>query len=510
MYNKKLFLVLVGILTAWTSCQTTKPREVAEAPNQQPNDAQYFDKLSKYSPYKYEVLFTDPECGVYKYTKTVKSIGGKVLTQKPEDVYCKNRYDLVRSGSRPQSPQYRLIEWINDPNTKEIFFTYLSFSNKAVKNALCEAAQKRNVKIHFVMGKDDTSRAQELVACKPENIEMKTRGMEGDLGYAHNKFFIVNPSSKTEFKIVFSSGNMSSGPVMHHENWNFITTSPNSHFAQSHLCAMNAEWNDKTGTSRLAYINSIKSCRSQIQAPEEKDIKVFFVPGEGEPEVGVNDGKKTAVDYMKNGDGEFPGIRNSSRIWMACHRFFYGKMIYALKARAQSFKAKPDMRIVCDDDTYYKANDPQYDIGDTLPAEWTNMQDLKTLGAKIKFMETNGEEHQLHHSKYLIFASGDEVNNKVKATEDEDKQAVRNFKAVFTGSANLTGAGFNKNWENSYYITIPEVVKSFATHYVKTWHRLASNIEDLPTEGKVSGYLTDAPDKEGEQDDDPAPKNPGE
>ncbi|AZZ37660.1 hypothetical protein CIK05_12925 [Bdellovibrio sp. qaytius] len=464
------------------SCQTSPfNRKVAQEEVQQNQEVKYFDRLQDYTPYNYEVLFSDPECGVYTYTQDVFSVGGKKLTQKPENVYCKNKYDLKRSGDRPQSPQYRLVEWINQPNVKEIFFTYLSFRNKAVSKALCEVA-KKGVKIHFVMSStEDQTVANELVACSPENVQMKLRGMEGDLGYAHNKFFIINPHSNNEFKMVFSSGNMTSGPVIHHENWNFITTNANSQFAQSHVCAMNAEWDEVTGRSATAYINAIRTCRDAIKAPVEKDIKVFFVPGEGEP---TGNGKKTAVDYMLNGDVEAgtPGINNAKRIWMACHRFFYSKMVNGLSKRMSNAKFSPDMRIVADDDTYYKAMDPSFQEGDTMPEEYFKMQKLEQQGAQVKFMETNSAEHQLHHSKYLIFA---DKNSKGDTPSD--------FKAVFTGSANLTGAGFNKNWENSYYVTIPAVVQRFAEHYVHTWNDLATKTEDLPKTGSVNDLLIDQP-----------------
>lgn len=467
------------------SCQslTSSNRNVAQQQDEQKPQAQSFDRLQDYTPFKYEVLFTDPECGVYEYTQEVRSNSGKILKQKPENVYCKNKYDLRRSGERPQSPQYRLVEWINQPNVKEIFFTYLSFRNKTVKNALCEAA-KKGVKVRFVMSStEDTTIANELVACSPENVEMKTRGMEGDLGYAHNKFFIINPNTKGEFKIVFSSGNMTSGPVIHHENWNFITTSAQSQFAQAHVCAMKAEWDDVAGRTRAEYIKSIKNCRQAIKQPEEKDIKVFFVPGEGEPEFGST--KKTAVDYLLNGDPQAgtPGIKNAKRIWLACHRFMYSKMVYALSQRMSGNpKYHPDMRIVCDDDTYYKAMDPDFQEGDTMPEEYFKMDKLGKQGADLKFMETNASEHQLHHSKYLIFA--DKNSKGDKATD---------FTAVFTGSANLTGAGFNKNWENSYYVTIPSVVQRFAEHYVYTWNKLATAREDLPAKGTVDHLLIDQP-----------------
>ena len=471
MFSALKAIALFFMVTTVLSCQS-----VTRQPNQEarPPEIKTYDRLVDYSPYKYEVLFTDPECGVYKYKADakVKTKSGKTLLQKPENVYCKNKYDQFRSGNRPQSPQFRLIEWINDGATQEIFFTYLSFRNKVVKAALCAAAQ-RGVKIKFVMSStEDKAVANELVACSPENVEMKARGMEGGLGYAHNKFFIVNPNSDKEFKVVFSSGNMTSGVVIHHENWNFITTHPVSNFAKSHLCAMNAEWDEVAGRTRKDYMASIRKCRDGIAAPEEKDIKVFFVPGEGEPTAGNT--KKTAVDYLLSGTDGFPGINNAKKIWIGCHRFLYSTMLAALKSRMTS-KNKPELRIVADDDTYYNVNDPAFSGGDTQPAEWFHMENLAKQGAKVKLMETNSDEHQLHHSKYLIFADDTE------------------FKAVLTGSANLTGAAFKTNWENTYYVMIPEVVKAFADHYEYTWTKLATAVADLPATGNIKDLLEEEP-----------------
>jgi phosphatidylserine/phosphatidylglycerophosphate/cardiolipin synthase-like enzyme len=497
---------ILSAITILASCQTSRysagtereqdrgRREVAQeqlvTANQQPPEylaPQSFDMLSQYVSHKYEVLFTDPKCGVYKYKDdvTVKSQSGQKLTQKPENVYCKNMYDLKRSGDREESPQHKLVDWISQPSTTEIYFTYLSFSNKAVKNALCDAA-KRGVKIKFVLDKgQDMTRADELLACGP-TIERKLRGgvmgMAKDvigkdlIGLAHNKFLIINPNTPGEFKVVFSSGNMTSGPVIHHENWNFITTNSQSQFAQAHLCAMNAEWSDVSGVSRSAYIKSIRDCRKNITAPVEKDVKVFFVPGEGQPEKGVTDGIKTASEYMVQGDGVFPGINSASKIWIGAHRFSNATMLTAL-SKAMSKKVKPELKIVADDDTFYAGKPEFKGLTDVQASEYYNIKKLVDVGGSAKFMETNMDEHQLHHSKYLIFA---------------DKKG--NFTSVFTGSANLTSAAFNVNWENSYYINIPEVAQQFADHYVKMWDTMATAPENLPSTPSVLEMLVDQPE----------------
>jgi hypothetical protein len=419
---------------------------------------------------EYKVLFTDPECQQYDYTKDVLSVNNTKLSSKPKNVFCRNKNDLGPSGIREESPQHQLVEWINDKDTEEIIFTYLSFRNKAVKNALCERVKQGNFRVNFVMSStEDTSIAQELKACNPARVTFKLRGMEGDLGYAHNKIFVVlqrtydmNKEWRSQInkvsdriKIVFSSGNMTSGPVMHHENWHFIDTDAASYFAQMHLCALYSEWNDATGRSRNTYMNAISACRKDLQAKglrPESDIKVFFVPGEGEGFGGTVAQGQSAADYMVNGDGFNTGIRNASKIWIGAHRFFYSKMINALKQRMNSFANKPEIRITVDDDTYYKATDPEYTIGDTDPAEWFHIQDLVQKGAKVRLMESNGEEHQLHHSKYLLFFKGEKPS------------------ALLCGAANLTGAGFNKNWENIYYITAPQILNDFKVHYEKFWY----------------------------------------
>ena len=495
---------ILSAITVLASCQTSRytnrsqtergedryERDIAqsapgqtEPADQQPAEylaPQSFDMLANYTPHKYEVLFTDPKCGVYKYKQDtpVKSQSGKTLTQKPENVYCKNLYDLKRSGDQLTSPQNKLVTWINAPSTKEVYFTYFSFSNKVVKNALCEAA-KRGVKIKFVLdnGQDQT-RADELLACNPAVIERKLRGSEGGIGYAHNKFFIINPNTPGEFKVVFSSGNMTSGPVIHHENWNFITTNSQSQFAQAHLCAMIAEWEEDSGRSRAAYIKSIRTCRDAIKTPVEKDVRVFFVPGEGEAEKSVTEGLKTASEYMIKGDGKFPGIEAAGKIWIGAHRFFYNKMLNALNARMIGTKnVRPEIKIVADDNTFYSQFEEFSGMSDIMPAEYQNIKKLTDRGAQVKFMETNADEHQLHHSKYLIFA---------------DKNGK--FSSVYTGSANLTGAGFRTNWENSYFIMVPEVVQQFADHYTKMWDTMATAPADLPTTPFVKDMLVEAPE----------------
>src|SRR5665648_565355 len=102
-------------------------------------------KLSDYSPYSFEVLFTNPVCQTYKYESPVYSESGVLLNSKPDDVYCKTS-DENTSVYRKNAPQLRLIEWITAKETKEIYVAFLSFSNTNVVKAMCSAL-KKGVKI---------------------------------------------------------------------------------------------------------------------------------------------------------------------------------------------------------------------------------------------------------------------------------------------------------------------------------------------------------------------------
>jgi hypothetical protein len=397
-------------------------------------------KLSDYPGFEYDVRFTNPVCGPYAYDKPVQSVSGKTLTQKPKDVYCTQK-DAAASGARAEAPLSKLLSWINDASTKEIFFMYLSFSSTPVTEALCKAVKERGVKVTFVLDQGtDTTKADQLVACNPQLVSKNLRGHQGGIGYAHNKLFVVNPNSKGTIRLAFSSGNMTSGTVLHHENWHFITTDVKSYFAQAHLCAVNGVM-DSMGSSSIAeYRKYISACRAKIKAPAEDDIRVFFSPAAG----------AAATKYMT------AAIAKSNQILIGAHRFSYNEMIKALGDRIAK-SPKLDLRIVADDDTYWVGTTGNQ-VGDNLPMEYNNIMRLVKQGAQVKWMETNHQAHLLYHSKFLVF---------------DDK-------AVFAGAGNLTGTGFKENFENYYFITIPSVVQAFRKQYQHVWTNLATAPADMP------------------------------
>ncbi len=223
----------------------------------------------------YDVLFTNPLCREYAYpTPTKTADGTKTLTKKPKNVYCSSE-DMPASAARETSPQNKLLEWLEPlDGNDEVFLAYLSFSNAVVGDRLCVLAEA-GAKVTFVLDAVSTQSTR-LEGC---GATILLRGHAGSIGYAHNKVIIINPQSTSQYmKITFSSGNMSSGVVTHHENWHFIDVKRKSYFAQNHLCLMDAQISEEASSGRAQYKAALDACRGEIEAEEESDIKSFFIP----------------------------------------------------------------------------------------------------------------------------------------------------------------------------------------------------------------------------------------
>ncbi len=394
-------------------------------------------RLQDYIPFDYDVRFTNPQCATYKYETPVVSKSGQPLVQKPQNVYCKPS-DEAANTNRPGTPSEKLLEWINQPKTTEIFMTYLSFSNTEITKAICAAMTQRHVRVRIVQdAEQDHARLDELEVCGGDLFDGYLRGHVPGIDYAHNKVFIVNPhGSQDEIQISFGSGNLTSGVVLHHENWHFITTNRNSYFAQSHLCLMDAEI--EHGNSGQEYSQYMKECLAKIPTLREDDIKVFFVPGQG--------GDAWAIAEQ--------AILDAVSIKVAAHRFSFNKMVDALTLKLQSFVGL-SLQIIVDDDVYWVH---QPNTGN----EKKHVGILESRGAKPRYMETNHSSHLLHHNKFMIFE-------------------LPTGNAVFLGAGNFTGTAFTSNWENFYFVTIPSVVQKMEVQYDHLYNDLATKPEDMPT-----------------------------
>ena len=194
-----------------------------------------------------------------------------------------------------------------------------------------------------------------------------------------------------------------------------------------------------------AFKNFINNCREDIKAREESDIKLSFVPGDG----------NRAFEFIEK------GIRRSDKIYMGAHRFSFNKLIKALTDKLNRSR-KVDVRLIADDDLYWVANTKGLEVPNTTH-EYRKVEALRKLGMNVKYLETNHWSRLLHHNKFIVFY-----------------KSGRPF-AVHAGAGNFTGTAFKSNFENFYYITIPEVVAAFDKQYEYLWD-LASTWGELPQE----------------------------
>lgn len=411
--------------------------------------------LKDYKPYDYKVLFTNPVCEEYKYDEAVYSNDGSYLNAKPKNVYCK-KSDFALNVNREKSPHFQLLKLIEDKDVNEMFLTFLSFSNSDVADALCKAIEDRNLKVTFIIDSKnlerDSGRKQldKVSACRAKNLqdgevanipETMFRGNVGGLGYAHNKIIMARYASEAEkIKIVYGSGNMSSGTILHHENWHFVTTNVNSYFAQAHYCVKEGmiQVNDKKSNFK----KFIKECRSKIQAEPESDITFYVVP---------SDGKEAMKRITK-------AMKTSESVDGAAHRITHPEIFEGVIELVQNGKKA---RFVVDDDIYWTGK-RNVMTGSNNFQEFANTMKMVKGGVDVRYMESNQNQRLLHHNKFLIF----------------------NFKdgsgAVHAGAGNFTKAAFSKNFENYYFIQIPEVVEAFRKQYEHKFNNLATSYEKMP------------------------------
>lgn len=391
----------------------------------------------------YDVRFTNPLCEAYRYDPSVLAVNGEALAAKPKNVYCR-RGDVGPSAARPESVQAKVLEWIDAIGAgDEVFLAYLSFSNTTVGDALCGALE-RGAKVTFVLDKP-TPQGDRVAACGGEVL---LRGNRGGIGYAHNKLIMVNPAAAGPgdadpdyVRLVFSSGNMSSGVVTHHENWHFIEAARAGYFAQAHACMVAAQRDADASSTKAKYRDALRACRADIEAPEEDDIKAFFIPS--------RDDARRAETYLLGAIGE------AAEIDLGAHRFGHSKLVNALADRLRA--GELTLRMVADDDLYWL--DPEVgdaaEVGSNVGFEADNVAELEAAGGdafEIRYLETNHAEKLLHHNKYLLYRT----------------ESGAPF-ALLAGAANLTSAGFNDNFENIYFIKVPAALAAFERQLAGVW-----------------------------------------
>lgn len=437
----------VGILfpaILFTSCNQTSAPETARL-NAGKAGTSFADYEKEYGwQFQYDVAFTNPICAEYSYPSEVLSNSGKRLNSKPRNAYCKNS-DAKVNAANPDGALSRMRRWIQDPSTTEIFLATLTFSNTSIRYDLCQAIEERSVKVTMVLDSQTSQKQADLLrACQPKDGKsfptVVTRGGAGGLGYAHNKLVIFNPNSDV-VRIVFASGNLTSGLVLHHENWNFITLPAKTHFAEAHRCLMTGMLDH--GDALDTYAQYITDCKKSISYPEEGDIKVYFVPGEGDK----------ALEEIRQ------GLADSYRVDLAAHRFSLWELIDGL-VDFQTGKVPGAVRVLFDDDVHW--NGLGQKVGLNTASEAAHAQRVIDAGAGGRYLETNHGGLLLHHNKFIIFHG--------------------NNSKVFTGAGNFTKSAFVQNFENYYVISNSKIVEKYKTQYNHLFGDLASTVDYMPAE----------------------------
>ncbi len=393
----------------------------------------------------HEVLFTNPICAELGYDDPVETAdGSEAQATKPKNVYC-TREAATASAARENAPEKRLLEWINPLDSgDEIFLAYLSFSNSVVGDALCRAAE-RGVKVTFVLDRQ-TTRGEELEACGGEIL---VRGHQGSVGFGHIKAIMINPNGagpadgdESHMKLSFGSGNMSSGTVLHHENWHFMEVNRESYFVDAHRCMMESMIDPAHTDGKTAFRTFMNECRADIPYEEEDDIRSFFIP--------VREDSRAITALVEE------GIADASGLTIAAHRFGWRQMLNALISRLAN-ESSFTLNLVADDDLYWlrPLTGTGTEVGPNSFFEADNVDDLTDAGGdnfEVRYLETNHSLHLLHHNKFIVF-------NDLPGRAD----------AVLTGSPNLTGTGFNDNLENVYWIETPAIVDAYRRQFDNFW-----------------------------------------
>jgi len=254
-------------------------------------------------------------------------------------------------------------------------------------------------------------------------------------------------------RMVLGSGNLSSGTHLHHENWHFGEFARDSYFVQDHVCLVDAllDPTEASTTGKTGFRTAMTSCRKEIDAEEEDNLRAFFIP--------ALEDRKAILAIMQE------EMQQAGSVDIAAHRFSWREMLDAIDA---GLKDDPDFqgRLVTDDDVYWL----QPLVGAPSVVGFNTENEAEEIGVLIeagggatgafdaasrfqgKFMETNHNGFLLHHNKFMIF-----------------RDASGAATSVIYGAANFTGTGFESNLENVYFTTIPEIVSAFDQQFARFW-----------------------------------------
>ena len=379
--------------------------------------------------YDWEVVPTNPVC-----TPTLSY---------PLNAWC-FKSDLEKNLLRPHTPDARILHWLSQPDIKKVRLAYLTFSNPRVTAALCELL-KKSIPVEIILDNSKASPSIEaLHACNSQYLRFYPRGNSAGIGFAHNKLTFIERTHSSDLQLVISSGNMTSGTILQHENWHFVQLPQQTHFAALHECLWESLVN--SGQSAREFKLAMHRCRLNIDYPPEKGLQSYFIPG---------DSKVMLTELEKQ-------LQKSDWIVGASHRF-NGQLIKNLLGKM--LEQQKSVRMIFDDDIYW-AHKTRKDFGLNQYMESLVVQELIKKNLEVKYVQTNHQDYLLQHNKFLVWGQQEATG-------------------VFVGAGNFTNSAFTKNFENFYIITLPEVVQALKNYHDHLWNELGTSPDRMPrkTEG---------------------------
>lgn len=381
-----------------------------------------FSQESENSRLVIDARFTNPQCQVYE--------------NKPKNAYC-TRTDLPKAQADANGPFKKIIDLIKTRGLKKITMGTMTFSNKEVAAALCQAIKSR-VEVDLILDAGaEMATADTAVKCGAKLYKIGTAEPEDENGNSqrgdlhHNKFLLVE--SDQSATLAFSSANFSNpGLTINHETWTFVTADAESELMASHQCLIESLKNYTSDLS--AFRREVQACRSRLEKDSSSKIESYFVPADSSKLLRYIDEK----------------MKTSSRILLASNRYSYDKITQAF---AQS-KSR-DNRAVFDDDLYWGGIQPTEDyVREALDAR--KVSQLEKAKTTVRFTQTSFGAAQKMHAKFIVFDD-----------------------AVVVGAGNFTYAGMTANFENFYVIRDPVTVEKFSKQFEYLW-RLSTPRSEMP------------------------------
>lgn len=385
-----------------------------------------------------EVVFTKPQC--------------QPSSKKPADVFCKSIDDWKATFQANLPLAHKLEELLTDPkaSTLNVISFYLK---EPFGTVLANAYNIAHPQMLVVSDVDSLKVVEETVQKQVSTDDMKAdmrfipteqAGAEDEDLSVHAKVAMIGRAGSPWYSIVFTSDNFNISSTFastvtknansaNFENYNFITDLATAPIIKAHQCVFDAIGSlDASKPFSLhdvgvAYEFCVfhRRARAELSDP----VRFYLLPYDVDralTDIAYQAGKSEEIDVAGYNAGN-PCLATLMKGALA-----EGKKI----------------RLITDDDVCQQL--PPKD------KQW--YAELEQSGAKLKFMQTNGDRfsalsNRFHH-KFMVFKQG-------------------NTTTVLSGSANFTCAAFSKNLETSYVLSDKKMTEVYAAAFDDYWEKQA-------------------------------------